>query len=133
MSEANNKVESKESKDEVKRIRSRNSYDTINQIMETYNKSNGWALKKVNMIGMNIDVVVERSVEQATKVEKTSTKEVSNAKQSKEETSKENEPQAESKEVVVDVDDTQAKADGNVKTNASSKPAAKRGRAAAKK
>lgn len=116
MSEVNNKSESKEvSKVEVKRIRSRNSYDTINQIIETFNSSNGWALKKVNMIGMNIDAVVERSVDQ-----NNSAKEVSNAKQSKEETVKASEPQAESKEVVVDVEDTDVK------------PAAKRGRTAKK-
>lgn len=112
MSEVNNKEASKA---EVKRIRSRNSYDTINQIMESYNKSEGWALKKVSMIGMNIDVVVERSVDQ-----NNSAKEVSNAKQSKEETVKASEPQTESKEVVVDVEDTDVK------------PAAKRGRAAKK-
>lgn len=116
MSEVNNKEVSKEvSKVEVKRIRSRNSYDTINQIMETYNKSEGWALKKVSMIGMNIDVVVERSIDQ-----KNNTKEVSNAKQSKEETVKASESQAESKEVVVDVEDTDVK------------PTTKRGRAAKK-
>lgn len=115
-------VSSKEtSKVEVKRIRSRNSYDTINQIMETYNKSEGWALKKVNMIGMNIDVVVERSVDQ-----NNSAKEVSNAKQSKKETSKTSEAQTESKEVVVDVDDTKSK------TETTAKPAAKRGRATKK-
>ena len=125
MSEVNSKAESKV---EVKRIRSRNSYDTINQIIETYNSSEGWALKKVSMIGMNIDVVVERSVDQAPKVEKTpDTKEVSNAKQVKEEVAKTSEPQTESKEVVVDVEDTDVKPDGNVK------PTTKRGRAATKK
>lgn len=126
MSEVNSKAESKV---EVKRIRSRNSYDTINQIIETYNSSEGWALKKVNMIGMNIDVVVERSVDQAPQVEKTpNTKEVSNAKQIKEEVAKTSEPQTESKEVVVDVEDApDVKPDGNVK------PTTKRGRAATKK
>lgn len=125
MSEVNSKVESKV---EVKRIRSRNSYDTINQIMESYNSSQGWALKKVSMIGMNIDVVVERSVDQAPQAEKNpNTKEVSNAKQSKEETVKASEPKTESKEVVVDVEDTDVKPDGNIK------PTAKRGRAATKK
>ena len=123
MSEVNSKVESKEvSKVEVKRLRGRNSYDVINQIMESYNSSQGWALKKVSMIGMNIDVVVERSADQAPKAEKTpNTKEVSNAKQSKEETVKTSESQTESKEVVVDVEDTDVK------------PAAKRGRATNKK
>ena len=131
MAEVNSKTESKVEK---KRLRGRNSHEVINQIVERFNASEGWALKRVNMIGMNVEVYLERSADQ-----NNNTKEVSNAKQSKEETSKENEPQAESKEVVVDVDDTQAKADGNVKTdtsvktNASSKPAAKRGRAAAKK
>lgn len=125
MSEVNSKVESKV---EVKRIRSRNSYDTINQIMESYNKSEGWALKKVSMIGMNIDVVVERSVDQAPQAEKTpNTKEVSNAKQVKEEVAKTSEPQTESKEVVDDVDTKEVNPDSNVK------PAAKRGRATTKK
>lgn len=118
MSEVNNKAESKV---EVKRLRGRNSYDVINQIMESYNKSEGWALKKVNMIGMNIDVVVERSVDQ-----NNSAKEVSNAKQSKEETVKASEPQTESKEVVVDVDTKEVKSDADVK------PSVKRGRAAKK-
>ena len=118
MSEVNNKAESKV---EVKRIRSRNSYDTINQIMESYNSSQGWALKKVSMIGMNIDVVVERSVDQ-----NNDTKEVSNAKQSKEETSKTSEPQKESKEIIVDVEDAQST------PNTSDKPSVKRGRAAKK-
>lgn len=125
MSEVNNKVESKV---EVKRLRGRNSYDVINQIMESYNSSQGWALKKVNMLGMNIDVVVERSVDQAPKVQKTpDIKEVSNAKQSKEETIKTSEPQKESKEVVVDVDTKEVKSDGSVK------PTTKRGRTATKK
>lgn len=124
MSEVNNKEASKV---EVKRLRGRNSYDVINQIMEGYSKYEGWALKKVNMIGMNIDVVVERSVDQAPKAEKSNgTKEVSNAKQSKEETIKTSEPQKESKEVVVDVDTKE------VKPDASDKPSVKRGRAAKK-
>ena len=120
MSEVNNKAESKV---EVKRIRSRNSYDTINQIMETYNKSDGWALKKVSMIGMNIDVVVERSSLQGDN----KAKETSSVKQVKEEAAKTSEPQTESKEVVVDVQDAQSKLD------TSEKPTAKRGRAATKK
>lgn len=121
MSEVNSKAESKV---EVKRIRSRNSYDTINQIIESFNSSNGWALKKVNMIGMNIDVVVERSSLQGDK----KAKETPSAKQVKEEVVKTSEPQAESKEVVVDVEDApDVKPDGNVK------PTTKRGRAATKK
>jgi len=119
MSEANNKAESKVEK---KRLRGRNSYEVINQIVESYNKSEGWALKRVNMIGMNVEVYLERSADQ-----NSSSKEVSNAKNSKEETSKTSEPQKESKEVVVDVDDTKSKADS------SAKPTAKRGRATTKK
>ena len=119
MSEVNSKAESKV---EVKRIRSRNSYDTINQIMETYNKSEGWALKKVSMIGMNIDVVVERSSLQGDN----KAKEASSVKQVKEEVAKTSEPQTESKEVVVDVQDT------DVEKESPTKPAAKRGRAAKK-
>lgn len=125
MSEVNSKAESKV---EVKRLRGRNSYDVINQIMESFNSSQGWALKKVSMLGMNIDVVVERSADQAPKAEKTpDAKEVSNAKQSKEETAKTSEPQTESKEVVDDVEDAQST------PNTSDKPTTKRGRAATKK
>lgn len=121
MSEVNNKETSKV---EVKRIRSRNSYDTINQIIEKYNSSQGWALKKVNMIGMNIDVVVERSSLQGDN----KTNETQSVKQVKEEVAKTSEAQAESKEVVDDVDDTkEVKPDGNVK------PTTKRGRTATKK
>lgn len=120
MSELNNKAESKV---EVKRLRGRNSYDVINQIMESYNKSEGWALKKVNMIGMNIDVVVERSSLQGDN----KAKETSSVKQVKEEVAKTSEPQTESKEVVVDVEDTQSKPD------TSDKPTNKRGRTATKK
>lgn len=106
------------SKVEVKRLRGRNTYDVINQIMEGYNKSEGWALKKVSMIGMNIDVVVERSSLQGDN----KAKETPSAKQVKEEVAKTGEPQTESKEVVVDVEYT-----------SDIKPAAKRGRATTKK
>ena len=121
---SNNAVE-KSSKGlvQTKRIRSRNSYDTINQIMESYNKSEGWALKKVSMIGMNIDVVVERSSLQGDN----KAKETPSAKQVKEEVAKTSEPQTESKEVVVDVDDT------DVEKESPTKPTAKRGRATTKK
>lgn len=121
MSEVNSKAESKVEK---KRLRGRNSHEVINQIVESFNSSEGWALKRVNMIGMNVEVYLERSADQA---DSPNTEEVPNAKQSKEETAKASEPQAESKEVVVDVEDTDVKPDGNVK------PTAKRGRAASKK
>ena len=152
MSEVNIKTENKVEK---KRLRGRNSHEVINQIVERFNASEGWALKRVNMVGMNIEVHLERSADQKSKFNKTdntdgtdsadSIKEVSNAKQSKEETSKENEPQAESKEVVADVDDTKSKTgvnskadvstktDTSVKTSTSAKPTAKRGREATKK
>ena len=119
MSEVNNKAESKV---ETKRIRARNSYDAINQIVETFNSSQGWALKKVSMIGMNIDVVVERSSLQGDN----KAKETSSVKQVKEEVAKTSEPQTESKEVVVDVEDTQSKPD------TSDKPSVKRSRTAKK-
>ena len=131
MAEVNSKTESKVEK---KRLRGRNSHEVINQIVERFNASEGWALKRVNMIGMNIEVHLERSADQ-----NNSAKGVSNAKQSKEETSKENEPQKESKEVVADVDDTKSKTDvstktdTSVKTSTSAKPTTKRGRAATKK
>lgn len=48
------------------RIRERNSFEVINQIVEKYNASNGWTLKKVNMNMVNsIDVYLERSSKQA--------------------------------------------------------------------
>lgn len=126
MSEVNSKETSKV---ETKRIRSRNSYDTINQIMETYNKSEGWALKKVSMIGMNIDVVVERSSLQGDN----KAKETSSVKQVKEEVAKTSEPQTESKEVVVDVEDTDVEKESPTKPDGNVKPTTKRGRAATKK
>lgn len=116
MSEVNNKTESRVEK---KRLRGRNSHEVINQIVESFNASEGWALKRVNMIGMNVEVYLERSVDQS---DSANTKEVSNAKQSKEETVKASEPQEGSKEVVVDVEDVETTA----------KPAAKRGRATKK-
>lgn len=119
MSEVNNKETSKV---ETKRIRARNSYDAVNQIVETFNSSQGWALKKVSMIGMNIDIVVERSSLQGDN----KAKETSSVKQVKEEVAKTSESQTESKEVVVDVEDEQSKPD------TSDKPTAKRGRAAKK-
>lgn len=119
MSEVNSKAESKV---EQKRLRGRNSHEVINQIVESFNASEGWALKRVNMIGMNVEVYLERSSLQGDN----KSKETSSAKQVKEEVAKTSEPQTESKEVVVDVQDTQSKPD------TSDKPSAKRSRTAKK-
>ena len=126
MSEVNSKVESKV---EQKRLRGRNSHEVINQIVENFNSSNGWALKRVNMIGMNVEVYLERSSLQGDN----KAKETSSVKQVKEEVAKTSEPQTESKEVVVDVEDTDVEKESPTKPDGNVKPTTKRGRAATKK
>lgn len=60
-----NKQEDKKVKVETKRIRGRNLHDTITQIIEKYNGSEGWALVKASQMGLGVDVYLERSEKQA--------------------------------------------------------------------
>lgn len=54
------------SKLEQHRVRGRNVFDVVNQLMTQYNSSNGWAVTKVIPNLLSFEVIVERSVEQAT-------------------------------------------------------------------
>lgn len=54
------------SKVEQHRVRGRNVFDVVNQLMTQYNSSNGWAVTKVTPNLLSFEVIVERSVEQAT-------------------------------------------------------------------
>ena len=47
------------------KLRDRNAHSVINQIIETYNASNGWALKKVVQNFNNLEVYLERSTDQS--------------------------------------------------------------------
>lgn len=55
------------SKVEVKRIRESNMHRAAQQLVDTYNASNGWALVRVVPLGINAEFILERSVKQATK------------------------------------------------------------------
>lgn len=46
---------------EQKRIRGKNSFDVLSQIVNEFNSSNGWALVKVVPSILNIEVYLERS------------------------------------------------------------------------
>lgn len=43
------------------RVRGKNHYDVINQIVQDYNSSQGWALVKVVPSVLNLDVYLERN------------------------------------------------------------------------
>lgn len=60
-----NKQEDKKVKVETKRIRGRNIHDTLTQIIEKYNGSEGWALVKASQMGLGVDVYLERSEKQS--------------------------------------------------------------------
>ena len=60
---------------EKHRIRARNSYEVLSQIVETYNSSNGWSLTKVIPSPLNLDVYLERSSKQGNSSEVTSSPE----------------------------------------------------------
>lgn len=51
---------------EQKRLRGRNVFDVVNQVVERYNSSEGWALVKVVPNLTNLDVYLERSTTQNT-------------------------------------------------------------------
>lgn len=69
MSDINKEVVDK-SLVETKRIRDKNVYGVINQIVEEYNASNGWKLVKAVPFGINLEVYVERSAKQGESNEK---------------------------------------------------------------
>ena len=51
---------------EQKRLRGRNVFDVVNQVVERYNSSEGWALVKVVPNLTNLEVYLERSTTQNT-------------------------------------------------------------------
>ena len=61
---------------EQKRLRGRNVFDVVNQVVERYNSSEGWALVKVVPNLTNLDVYLERSTTQNTDVKEVTTPEV---------------------------------------------------------
>lgn len=63
---------------EQKRLRGRNVFDVVNQVVERYNSSEGWALVKVVPNLTNLEVYLERSTTQNTDVKEVTTPEVSN-------------------------------------------------------
>ena len=51
---------------EKHRLRGRNMFDVVNQLVTKYNSSNGWAVKNVNPSLLSFEVSLERSVAQST-------------------------------------------------------------------
>lgn len=58
---------------EKHRIRARNSFETVSQIVNEYNSSNGWQVTKVIPSPLNLDVYLERSSKQGASSEPKST------------------------------------------------------------
>lgn len=56
-------VENKAKSEQV-HIKGRNHFDVVSQIVEKYNASEGWAVKKVIPNVVTIEVILERSTEQ---------------------------------------------------------------------
>ena len=59
---------SEKAKVEQHRLRGRNMYDVVNQLVDKYNSSNGWAVKRVTPSLLNFEVLLERSSAQAPEV-----------------------------------------------------------------
>lgn len=97
-----NTQEDKKVKVETKRIRGRNIHDTLTQIIEKYNASEGWALVKASQMGLGVDVYLERSEKQSTKV-------VSDVKTEEKVTEKDTAPEKQSEDKVDDSDDSKPK------------------------
>lgn len=69
---------------EQKRIRGRNIFDVVYQIVNEYNSSNGWALVKISPNLLNLEVIVERSTAQTNvKNEDSETKDATNVVETK--------------------------------------------------
>ena len=79
-SESQNKTEAvvrKASKVERHRVRGRNMFDVVNQLVTKYNSSNGWSVVKVTPALLTFEVVLERSVTQGENQEGASVNSVS--------------------------------------------------------
>ena len=58
-------VVEKASKVESHRVRGRNMFDVVSQLVTKYNSSNGWSVVKVSPTLLTFEVVLERSASQA--------------------------------------------------------------------
>ena len=79
-SESQDKAEAvvrKASKVERHRVRGRNMFDVVNQLVTKYNSSNGWSVVKVTPALLTFEVVLERSVTQGEAQESANVKSVS--------------------------------------------------------
>ena len=88
---------------QTKRVRGRNLYDAISQVLELANTDEGWAVTKANMLVMGADVYLERSEKQSK--DTTDTTDTTDAKTTKVETD------VKAKEEVVEADKPSEKSD----------------------
>lgn len=84
------------------KVNGRNSHEVITQIVEKYNASNGWAVKKVNMkMVNNLEVYLERSEKQSKDATGSKTTKVETNVKAKEEVVEADKPSEKSDEVAV--------------------------------
>lgn len=109
-----NKQEDKKVKAEQVKVNGRNVHEVITQIVEKFNSSNGWAVKKVNMKMLNnLEVYLERSEKQAEDDKPVETtqkaKAVSDVKTEEKVTEKDTAPEKQSEDKVDDSADSKPK------------------------
>lgn len=104
--------EDKKVKVEKVKVNGRNVHEVITQIVEKFNSSNGWAVKKVNMKMLNnLEVYLERSEKQAEDDKPNKAAEVvSDVKTEEKVTEKDTAPEKQSEDKVDDSDDSKPKA-----------------------
>lgn len=84
------------------KVSGKNAYSVITQIVEKFNSSNGWAVKKVNMkMVNNLEVYLERSEKQSKDTTDAKTTKVEADVKAKEEVVEADKPSEKSDEVAV--------------------------------
>ena len=84
------------------KVSGKNAYSVITQIVEKFNSSNGWAVKKVNMkMVNNLEVYLERSEKQSKDTTDAKTTKVETDVKAKEEVVEADKPSEKSDEVAV--------------------------------
>ena len=84
------------------KVSGKNAYSVITQIVEKFNSSNGWAVKKVNMkMVNNLEVYLERSEKQSDNAIVSKTTKVETDVKAKEEVVEADKPPEKSDEVAV--------------------------------
>ena len=84
------------------KVSGKNAYSVITQIVEKFNSSNGWAVKKVNMkMVNNLEVYLERSEKQSDNTTDAKTTKVETNVKAKEEVVEADKPSEKSDEVAV--------------------------------